>query len=205
MHRAALSLLLALVLALAACGDDADVAVDDLDTEDAQDEPDVPEEPESEEADADDDSGDDGPGDDGPGDDAGEQEPGDGDASRDTPAPDPARVEEPCADHEDREMDAFLDVAAPVDGQAVAGDLELVGCANVPEGTVRYQLLADDGEQLVDDFTTAECGGPCVGEYRTSIDLGAADGHDTATLQVFWDSPADGEGEQDLTEIELTL
>lgn len=190
MNRTALSLLSALVLLLAACGDDAEVAVDDLETG------------ESESSDTDvDATGDDGSED---GDDEAEGRE-ESDEEETSPEPDPEQVAAPCAERDEQAMDAFIDVASPVEGQHVQGEVDLVGCSSVFEGTVRYVLVADDGEELVDDFTTAECGGPCVGEFATTVDLAEAEGHATVTLRVFWDSPAEGGGEEDLQEIELVL
>lgn len=188
MHRIALSLLSALVLVLAACGDDSEVAVDDLGTEES----------EPAESDADQDTDGDA------GADAGTDDAG-GDQEAAPPEPDPDEVEDPCGGHDEQAMDAFIDVASPVDGQHVQGEVELIGCASVYEGTVRYLLVGEDGEELADDFTTAECGGPCVGEFATTVDLAEAEGHTAVTLRVFWDSPAEGGGEEDLQEVDLVL
>ncbi len=191
MSRSVLALLSALVLLLAGCGDGADVEVDDVDdvdagdTEAAEPDPDDGETDEAEDAEATDDG-----------------------ATHDeasSPQPDPDEVAAPCSERDEQATDAFVDVVAPVDGQRVHDELELVGCASVYEGTVRFRLVTDEGEELVDDFTTAECGGPCVGEFAVTIDLATAEGHEAATLEVFWDSPADGEGERDMQEIELVL
>lgn len=105
------------------------------------------------------------------------------------PQPDAAVVDAPCAAHEGGEVQAFIDVVAPVDGQRVAGELELVGCASVYEATVRYRLLDAGGAVLVDAFTTATAGGPDIGEFRDTVGLDATG---ELTLEVFWDSPADG-------------
>lgn len=186
MPRTPLAILLALLLLLAACGDGADdeLSVDDLDeepTEDVDEEDDSDEEPTPD-----------------PDEDDGE------DDADDDPEPDPARVADPCAEWQGKEMESFLDVVAPVDGQSVTDTVEMVGCANVPEGTVRYRVTADDGTTVADDFTTAECGGPCVGEYRTEVDLAEASSGQTLTLEVFWDSPADG-SEQNHSEVEIEM
>lgn len=201
MRRTFPSLLLALLLLLAACGDgDGDVAIDDLD-DDVDDTEDVvgqdDEAPEEDEGDTADEPE---PEDEGPEED--EQEADDDPG----PQPDPGMVADPCAEREGQEFDAFLDVISPVDGQQVLDSVDLIGCANVPEGTVRYRVVAEDGSALVDDFTTAECGGPCVGEYSTVVDLADVAGeHDVVTLEVFWDSPAGEGGEEDLTAVELHL
>lgn len=176
-----------LVLLLAACGgqDESDLAIDD------------PEEDGGAEADEDDGS---------EGDDGSQDAEGDQGSQEAAPEPDPSRVEDPCAEREGEELEAFLDVVSPVDGQHVGEEVELVGCANVPEGTVRYRVTSPDGDELLDEFTTAECGGPCVGEYATTLDLGGLDDdHDRVTLEVFWDSPADDGGEEDVTRAELVL
>lgn len=117
------------------------------------------------------------------------------------PQPDAAAVEDPCADHQGREAESFLDVVAPVDGQQVEDSVDLVGCSNVYEANVRYRVTGSGGEVLVDGFTTAECGSGCVGAFRETVDLEGASGE--LTLEVFWDSPASGEGEQDTTRLTL--
>jgi hypothetical protein len=95
-------------------------------------------------------------------------------------------------------MDVFVDVAGPVSGQQVGSSFELVGCANVYEATVRYRLVGSGGS--VDSFTTATCGTGCVGEFRETISVPVGSG--PLTLEVFWDSPADG-SERDKVTIPL--
>jgi hypothetical protein len=115
-----------------------------------------------------------------------------------SPTPDPAEVAAPCAGQEHRTAEAFITVASPVDGQQVGSTLELVGCSNVYEATVRYRLVGNGG--TVDSFTTAACGTGCVGEFRETISVPAGSG--PLTLEVFWDSPKDG-SEQDKVTIPL--
>lgn len=126
-----------------------------------------------------------------------EQDPGDdADAGEDVgeatgesaPEPDPARVAAPCAAHEGGSPDSFIDVVSPVDGQQASAAVELVGCARVYEATVRYRLTGPDGAVLSDSFTTATAGGPELGEFRETVAIGQG----RHTLEVFWDSPADG-------------
>jgi hypothetical protein len=104
------------------------------------------------------------------------------------PEPDAARVADPCAAHQGGEPRAFIDVVSPVQGQQASGSVELVGCSSVYEGTVRYRLSSPGGI-VSDSFTTASAGGPEVGEFRETLSLGAPGQH---TLEVFWESPADG-------------
>lgn len=117
-----------------------------------------------------------------------------------SPVPDPGRVAAPCAAHAGAAPSAFIDVVSPVAGQAVGTSFELVGCASVYEGTVRYRVLDAADRTIVDRFTTATAGGPELGEFRRTVTVDA-DG--PLTLHVFWDSPADGEGERDLQVVRL--
>ncbi len=163
-------------LLLAACGDDPDPTVDDA--------------PAEEEADA---AETDAGADDGSGDDA------DG-----APTPDADLVADPCEPHEERVDETFIELAAPVDGQAVDDDLDLVGCSNVFEANVQWRLEAD-GEVLDDGFTTAECGSGCVGAFEEQLALDAADGHEQVTLTVFAPSMAEGEGDAEEPSVSVTL
>jgi hypothetical protein len=121
------------------------------------------------------------------------------------PQPDPAAMEDPCAAHEGREGDAFIDVVSPVQDQVVpASSVELVGCSNVFEATVAYELYSGDGELLDGGFTTAECGTGCVGAFRETVSLVAAEGEPVVLLQVFSENQAD-EGERQLSLVEVQL
>jgi hypothetical protein len=134
-----------------------------------------------------------------------EDDAGDDDTGEDGPQPDPAALADPCAAHEDREMDQFIDLVAPVQEQRVSGALELVGCSNVFEATVSYRLLDGDGRTLEEGFTTATCGTGCVGEFRETVDLAVAAGEPVVYLQVFTQSMADDGGEDELTEVMVVL
>jgi hypothetical protein len=118
-----------------------------------------------------------------------------------TPEPDPAAVADPCAPYVGGDMRVFIDVVAPVAGQAVGGGrIELVGCSSVYEGTVSYRVLGGGGV-LAEGFTTATAGGPEIGEFRETI---AVQGTGPAVLEVFWEDAADGR-ERDLIRIEVQL
>jgi hypothetical protein len=127
------------------------------------------------------------------------------DAAGEGPQPDPEALADPCAAHQGRETDAFLDLVAPVQDQQVTDEVTIVGCSNVHEATVSWRLLDGDGRSLDEGFTTAECGSGCVGAFEETIEL-----DDTATtepyleLQVFWVDAADG-SDRDLTEVGLVV
>jgi len=106
------------------------------------------------------------------------------------PLPDPARVAVPCAGHEQRTAEAFIDVVSPVPGMRVGEQTKFIGCANVYEATVNWRVVDAAGAPLRDGFVTATCGTGCVGEFSDLIDLdGLPDG---AILQVFWVDDGDG-------------
>lgn len=159
-------------------------------------------------ADGNDADGGDATGDNATGDDATSDDASDDDASGDgqdtAPSPDAALLEDPCAEHEGREQDVFIDLVAPVDDQQVGEQVEIVGCANVFEATVLWRLLDGDGDVLEDGFTTATCGTGCVGEFRDEVSLAQAEGEPVAHLQVYWESAEDG-SERDLVERVIAL
>ena len=104
--------------------------------------------------------------------------------------PDPDRMADPCAVHEDGEMRAFIDVVSPVESQRVSGELELVGCSSVFEGTIQYRILDADEEALLEDFTTATAGGPAIGEFRVTIELPSTG---DLYVEVYWEDVATGD------------
>lgn len=207
-RRTPLFVILALVLA--ACGGDDDAAVPEIDDADVSEEPAEPDDDAESEPTTDGDAGGDDAGDssdgdgsdesDGTDEDAGDDVSGaSGDDSEGSPTPDEAALEDPCADHDDETFEPFIDLVAPVDDQQVTDELELVGCSSVHEGTIQYRLLDGDGETLDEGFTTASCGGPCVGEFRESVPLDATEGEPAIYVQVFWEDVSDG-SERDLVE-----
>jgi hypothetical protein len=193
-------------LLLAACGGPAEVPVleaaeevaDDAGEEDAgaQDESGAQEDPETE-ADGDDAEAEIDP-------DASEDVEAASEGEPAAAVPDPELLADPCAAHEGRELEAFLDLVAPVDEQVAGDQVEIVGCSNVNEATVNWRLLDGDGRTLEEGFTTAECGTGCVGAFRATVPLTAAAGEPVAQLQVFWISPQDG-SDVDLVERTLVL
>jgi hypothetical protein len=125
----------------------------------------------------------------------------DADPDAAAPEPDPAALADPCATHEGREMEQFIDVVAPVEGQRVGDEVELVGCANVHEATVSFRLSDGSGRTLDEGFTTATCGTGCVGTFRETLDLSVAAGEPAVTIEVFTVSMADDGGEEELTAV----
>jgi hypothetical protein len=122
------------------------------------------------------------------------------------PTPDPDLLEDPCAPHQGREDDAFIEVVSPVaEQQAAAGSVELVGCSNVFEANVQWTLYDGDGRELDTGFTTAECGTGCVGAFATSVPLDAAAGEPFAELHVYAEDASDAEERLHLTAIPLVL
>ncbi|MFP4635134.1 MAG: Gmad2 immunoglobulin-like domain-containing protein [Nitriliruptoraceae bacterium] len=186
MRRRAMHLLTITCVAgvlLAACGERSEVTVDDpAADEDAGDE--AAAEP--------DDTDDDGSEDDG------------GEGGETSPSPDEDAMADPCADHQGREDEMFIEVVAPVDDQQVDDPFELVGCSNVFEANVQWRLEAD-GETLEEGFTTAECGTGCVGAFDEEVALGAAADHDEVVLEVFAPSQASGEEAEDAEEVAQTV
>ncbi|MEX1177519.1 MAG: Gmad2 immunoglobulin-like domain-containing protein [Nitriliruptor sp.] len=127
-------------------------------------------------------------------------------ASTSSPTPDPNEVDDPCADHQGREDEAFIEVVSPVDDQEPTGDeVELVGCSNVYEANVQWTLYDGDGVELDSGFTTAECGNGCVGAFETTVSLEEAAGEPFAELHVFADDAAGSGDPQYLTAIPLVL
>lgn len=112
--------------------------------------------------------------------------------------PDADLVADPCGPHQGREGEAFVAVAAPVDDQDLGDgvDVSLVGCSNVFEANVVWELYVDD-EVVADGFTTAECGNGCVGAFEEDVDLSAGAGSGAAELHVFSPDASDGEGDGD--------
>ncbi|MEX2504895.1 MAG: Gmad2 immunoglobulin-like domain-containing protein [Egicoccus sp.] len=191
------SVLLAAALTLAACGGDDDPALTEpTETESVEEEP--SEEPEETETEAEVEEPEAGGTED---DVAGDDEP-----LGAAPTPDPTAVADPCADDQGREDEAFIDVDAPVADQEITDltAVELVGCSNVYEANVQWELYDGDGVLLSDGFLTAECGTGCVGEFREDLDLSVASGEPFAELHVFAESAQDG-SQLYLTAIPLVL
>jgi immunoglobulin-like protein involved in spore germination/sporulation and spore germination protein len=60
-------------------------------------------------------------------------------------------------------------VTSPALNQEVSGSVLIRGSANVFEANVGIQILDENGEVLVETFTTATCGTGCRGTYRITV------------------------------------
>jgi hypothetical protein len=128
----------------------------------------------------------------------------DGTPTAEDPSPDASLLEEPCAPHDGREMEAFIAVVSPVaDQQLGAGtDVALVGCSNVFEANVEWELQDATGLVIADGATTAVCGSGCVGAFDDTVDLSVGSGIEGLELHVFSRDASDGEGtSEDLRQI----
>ena len=62
-------------------------------------------------------------------------------------------------------------VTSPALNQAVASPVVIRGSSNVFEANVGIQILDENGDVLVETFTTATCGTGCRGTYRIARPL----------------------------------
>ena len=92
-------------------------------------------------------------------------------------------------------------VNEPQPGIEVSSPLTVQGSARVYEATVNLRLVEQDGEVLVDTFTTAAAGGPARGEFEAVLEFPASSSGE-GRLEVFWISPQDG-SEQDKLNIPI--
>lgn len=84
----------------------------------------------------------------------------------------------------------WIKVFSPAPGEEVAGTINLTGIANVFEGTVSYELLADNGEVLDSGFTMAAMGDWAY--FREEIPVPEEAGSGPLTLQLYSVSMKDG-------------
>ncbi len=94
-------------------------------------------------------------------------------------------------------------VNEPAPGIEVSSPLTVQGSARVYEATVNLRLVDQDGEVLVDTFTTATAGGPARGEFETALAFPVPSTGE-GRLEVFWISPKDG-SEQDKVNIPVRI
>ena len=110
---------------------------------------------------------------------------------------DPAAEETP----DESELPAIT-VDSHQDGDLMTAPSTVVsGTANTFEANVRIRLLDENGDILVDTFTTATCGTGCRGDYSKKIKFDV-DHQQSGTLQVFESSAEDG---SDINMVELSV
>ncbi len=165
-------------------GDPDPVAPDDPDAVETDDpDPDAPDDPDPDAGDPTLEAGDPSSDVDDPSSDVDDPAPGRGDPG---PVPDPQAVLDPCAS---QETGPFVAVVSPVEGQRVGDEFDLVGCANVFEGTVQYRILDTDGTVLIEAFTTTTAGMGQAGEFRETVTAPATG---ELTLEAYWEDVSDG-------------
>ena len=94
-------------------------------------------------------------------------------------------------------------VESPRPGDEIAGGATVTGFANVFEANVNYRLLDENGDVLVEDFTTATCGSGCWGDFEITLDF-EVDGRQEGRVEVLTFSAEDG-SEQDVVSIPVVL
>jgi len=94
-------------------------------------------------------------------------------------------------------------VESPRPGDEIADGATVTGFANVFEANVNYRLLDENGDVLIEDFTTATCGSGCWGDFEVTLDF-SVDGRQEGRVVVLTHSAEDG-SEQDVVSIPVVL
>jgi|GEM_PF-3214983 len=98
-------------------------------------------------------------------------------------------------------VEANIEVYDPQAGDTISSPFTIVGRARTFENTVNYVLLDDDGEVIIEGFTTSDA--PDIGEFGDfTADISFITTSRSGTLQVFQYSAKDG-SKDDLVEIEV--
>lgn len=113
-----------------------------------------------------------------------------GNAAGESPSDEARRSSEDRTRRGDEGSLAPIVVETPSSGQEVASPMTVSGTANVFEATVSMELLDENGDVIVDKFTTATCGSGCRGDYSTRLRFDV-DAGGPATLRVFESSAED--------------
>jgi hypothetical protein len=82
-------------------------------------------------------------------------------------------------------------VYAPVIGSTVGNPVTISGTANVFEATVSLRILAANGNQIAQGFTTATCGTGCRGDYSAPLSYQVSR-EQNGTIEVYESSAKDG-------------
>jgi hypothetical protein len=81
----------------------------------------------------------------------------------------PGWCDKPMTRRDYRDQLPAILVTSPALNQEVSGSVLIRGSANVFEANVGIQVLDENGEVLVETFTTATCGTGCRGTYRIAV------------------------------------
>ncbi|HXV33106.1 MAG TPA: Gmad2 immunoglobulin-like domain-containing protein [Gaiellaceae bacterium] len=78
-------------------------------------------------------------------------------------------IDQPLTRRDFADLLPVILVTTPALNQAVESPILIRGSANVFEANVGIQILDEDGDVIVETFTTATCGSGCRGTYRTTV------------------------------------
>ena len=85
-----------------------------------------------------------------------------------------------------------ISVESPLSGDEVGSTFTVTGTANVFEANVSIEVLAENGERLIQTFTTATCGTGCRGTFEQELQLPGDLSGSTIELKVYESSAEDG-------------
>lgn len=85
-----------------------------------------------------------------------------------------------------------ISVESPLSGDEVESTFTVSGSANVFEANVSIEVLAQNGERLIQTFTTATCGTGCRGTFEKKLELPEDMSGTTIQLKVYESSAEDG-------------
>jgi hypothetical protein len=94
-------------------------------------------------------------------------------------------------------------VALPQRATSVSSPVRILGSADVFEATVSIRIVDEQGQVLVDTFTTATCGTGCRGDFDVDVPF-SVERKQPGTVQVFEVSAKDG-SMINVVEIPVTL
>jgi germination protein M len=98
-------------------------------------------------------------------------------------------IDRPMTRHDYADQLPAILVTSPALNQAVESPIVLRGSANVFEANVGIQVLDENGDVIVETFTTATCGTGCRGTFRARVDYEVDDEQD-GTIVVHDDDAA---------------
>lgn len=96
-----------------------------------------------------------------------------------------------------------ISVENPLSGDEVKSTFTVSGTANVFEANVLIEVLAQNGERLVQTFTTATCGSGCRGAFKKKLRL--SEGTSGPVVLKVYESSAEDGRPTNVVKIPLTL